>query len=210
MSADTIEHHQERSRRSAEQILRAAVQVITRQGIHDFTMSAVSDAAGISIGGVYGRYPNKEALLRAVKDDVLTRLETQVEHELEAAGPGARAVFGAFTHAVSSTFAESSGLYAFIFIHSAQDAAMKARGFAFHQRIKGLLQERVLDHGITDQTGVDVAYDMVMQSLLMRVISMGNVPDGDVPYAGFPDPDLYARELVLAVDAYVAQRSPRT
>ncbi|MFC5676714.1 TetR/AcrR family transcriptional regulator [Aeromicrobium endophyticum] len=207
MSADTIEHLQARSRRSAEQILRAAVQVITRQGIHDFTMSAVSDAAGISIGGVYGRYPNKEALLRAVKDEVLTGLETDVQRQLDAADPGSRALLGAFTHVVSNAFAESSGLYAFIFIHSAQDAAMKARGFAFHQRVKGLLQERLLDHGVTDQTGVDVAYDMIMQSLLMRVISMGNVPDGEVPYAGFPDPDLYAREIVLAVDAYVAQRS---
>lgn len=207
MSADTIEHQQARSRRSAEQILQAAVHVIITRGIHDFTMTAVSDAAGISIGGVYGRYPNKEALLRAVKDHVLTSLEAEVEQRLSSDGLDPSELFEAFTRAISLAFTESSGLYAFIFIHSAEDAAMKARGFLFHQRIKDLLQERVLVSSVTDQIGFDVVYDMIMQSLLMRVISMGNVPDGRAPYTGFPDADVYARELVVAVNAYVEQRA---
>lgn len=208
MSADTIEHLQARSRRSAEQILQAAVEVITTHGIHDFKMTAVSDASGISIGGVYGRYPNKEALLRAVKDHVLTELESEVERHLADSGSTAEAIFSAFTEAISETFRRSSRLYAFIFLHSAEDAAMKARGFQFHDRIKGLLRDRVLGQGVTDETGLDVAYELIVQSLLMRVISMGSVPEGDVPYTGFPDAQRYAGELSRAVTAYVEHRTP--
>lgn len=208
MSLDTIEHHQERSRRSAEQILRAAVEVITTHGIHDFKMTAVSDIAGISIGGVYGRYPNKEALLRAVKDHVLTGLEADVERQLSSASLKTEAIFAAFTTAISDAFAQSSRLYAFIFIHSADDAAMKARGFLFHERIKELLRERVLDGNVSDEIGLDVAYDIIVQSLLMRVISMGSVAAGDIPYRGFPEASLYARELARAVTAYARNRPP--
>lgn len=210
MSTPTIEHQQARSRRTAEQILEAAVTVISTHGIHDFKMTSVADAAGISIGGVYGRYPNKEALLRAVKDTVLTSLESQVAQHLESSAPESEALFGAFTRAISAAFAEASRLYAFIFIHSAEDAAMKARGFLFHARIKGLLEERVLGDGVTDRTGLDVAYDIIVQSLLMRVISMGSVPEGDSPYDGFPPAELYAQELVHAVSAYVSRRSTST
>ena len=90
----------------------------------------------------------------------------------------------------------------------AEDAAKKVRGFQFHDRLKGLLRDRVLGHGVTDETGLDVAYELIVQSLLMRVISMGSVPEGEVPYAGFPDAQRYAVELSRAVTAYVEHRAP--
>jgi AcrR family transcriptional regulator len=35
----------------------------------------VADEAGASVGGIYRRFANKEQLLRAIKDNVLTRAD---------------------------------------------------------------------------------------------------------------------------------------
>ena len=74
-----MEPLQNRSRQSAVRILRAAIDVITDLGIQDFTMAAVATRAEVSVGGVYGRYPDKDALLYAVKDHGLAHLADGIE-----------------------------------------------------------------------------------------------------------------------------------
>jgi AcrR family transcriptional regulator len=66
---------QERSQRNIERIVSAAETVLSRDGWEAFTMKAVADEAGASVGGIYRRFANKEQLLRAIKDNVLTRAD---------------------------------------------------------------------------------------------------------------------------------------
>ncbi|HWC79529.1 MAG TPA: TetR/AcrR family transcriptional regulator [Pseudonocardiaceae bacterium] len=79
---------QDRSRRSAAQILKAAEEVWTREGPDGFTMAAISAESGISIGGLYSRFNGKQGLVRAVKDRLLTRLEEEIAARLGDHGKG--------------------------------------------------------------------------------------------------------------------------
>lgn len=64
---------QKRSQRSAEKLLDSAETVLKRDGWEGFTINAVANEAGVSVGGIYRRFENKEQLLRAIKDHVLQR-----------------------------------------------------------------------------------------------------------------------------------------
>src|SRR5262245_5338406 len=66
---------QERSQRNLERIVAAAETVLSRDGWEAFTMNAVADEADASVGGIYRRFASKEQLLRAIKDNVLTRAD---------------------------------------------------------------------------------------------------------------------------------------
>lgn len=74
---------QRRSQRSQELVVAAAETVLARDGWESFTMSAVASEAGVSVGGIYRRFPSKEHLLRAIKDNVLSRADTR-QRELSA------------------------------------------------------------------------------------------------------------------------------
>ena len=79
MSSPSARHahpaKQERSQRNLERIVVAAETVLSRDGWEAFTMKAVADEADASVGGIYRRFANKEQLLRAIKDNVLTRAD---------------------------------------------------------------------------------------------------------------------------------------
>jgi AcrR family transcriptional regulator len=79
---------QDRSRRSMAQILTAAETVWTRDGPDGFTMAAISEESGISIGGLYSRFNGKQGLVLAVEDRLLTRLEQDVAERLQDHGKG--------------------------------------------------------------------------------------------------------------------------
>jgi AcrR family transcriptional regulator len=79
---------QDRSRRSMAQILTAAETVWTREGPDGFTMAAVSEESGISIGGLYSRFHGRQGLVRAVEDLLLSRLENDVAQRLREPGHG--------------------------------------------------------------------------------------------------------------------------
>jgi AcrR family transcriptional regulator len=54
---------QQRSERTRDQILEAAVQVFSRYGYARGTTNRIAENAGISIGSLYQYYPNKDAIL---------------------------------------------------------------------------------------------------------------------------------------------------
>ncbi|MDR3475324.1 MAG: TetR/AcrR family transcriptional regulator [Devosia sp.] len=66
---------QARSRATVEAIVTAAARVLAEQGWADFTTNKVADAAGVSIGSLYQYFPDKLALVDAIRrrhfDDVL-------------------------------------------------------------------------------------------------------------------------------------------
>jgi AcrR family transcriptional regulator len=83
MSSSSVVHAhpalQERSLRNLERILSAAETVLSRDGWQSFTMKAVAEEAEASVGGLYRRFASKEQLLRAIKDNVLTRADAMHE-----------------------------------------------------------------------------------------------------------------------------------
>ncbi|MCP5198626.1 MAG: TetR/AcrR family transcriptional regulator [Gammaproteobacteria bacterium] len=61
----------QKGRDRAQRILETAVEVFLEQGYANFTVRAVADAAGISIGNLNYYFPRKSALLRAMVEHVI-------------------------------------------------------------------------------------------------------------------------------------------
>lgn len=80
------EAQQTRGREALRRILRAAEEVLAADGFDDFTMAAVAERSGVSIGGIYRRFDSKVQLV-AVKDRVLTRVEDNIAERLVRSGP---------------------------------------------------------------------------------------------------------------------------
>ena len=72
------EPRQERSRDTVEAIVEASARILGRRGWAGLTTNGVAEAAGVSIGSLYQYFPNKLALVEAVRrrhfHDVLTAL----------------------------------------------------------------------------------------------------------------------------------------
>jgi AcrR family transcriptional regulator len=58
-----------RSTRLVEDILEAAIRVLSREGAQRFTTARVAEAAGVSVGSLYQYFPNKEAILFRLQTD---------------------------------------------------------------------------------------------------------------------------------------------
>jgi TetR/AcrR family transcriptional regulator, acrAB operon repressor len=56
----------ERSERSREKILEAALRLFSRQGYRGTSIREIADAAGISTGNLYHQFPDKESLFRTL------------------------------------------------------------------------------------------------------------------------------------------------
>ncbi len=98
---------QARSRAALQRLLTAAEDVLVNDGFDSFTIAAVAEHAGVSVGGVYRRFASKEQLIEAVVDGLLKRLEGSVGDALSAAEPNLAGVVAAFTHALAGSLARS-------------------------------------------------------------------------------------------------------
>lgn len=74
---------QRRSRASQERLLNAAHEVLVEKGFSGCRLEDVSERSGVSIGGIYGRFGNKEGLIRVLQDRVLAQLEGEFIRAVE-------------------------------------------------------------------------------------------------------------------------------
>ncbi len=58
-----------RSTRLVDDVLEAAIQVLTTEGAQRFTMARVAERAGVSVGSLYQYFPNKAAVLFRLQHD---------------------------------------------------------------------------------------------------------------------------------------------
>lgn len=126
---------QARSRESLQKVLAAAEQVLADGGIEEFTVGAVADRAGLSVGAIYRRFAGKDQLLYAVKDDLLGRLETTVVEALRSPAPGLRGAVAAFTEALAQTFTRHGRVFPELL--DAQRAEGRDRGLQAMAAIQG-------------------------------------------------------------------------
>jgi AcrR family transcriptional regulator len=80
------EPRQARSRATVEAIVQAGAHILGARGWSGFTTNEVADAAGASIGSLYQYFPNKLALVAAIRrkhfDDVLAVLQQAGENRI--------------------------------------------------------------------------------------------------------------------------------
>lgn len=76
---------QERSKRTVEQLLDAAIRVMERGGFEALTMRAVADEAGINVATLYSYFANKHKLLARLAEDRLTERLDMLHEAFEKA-----------------------------------------------------------------------------------------------------------------------------
>jgi AcrR family transcriptional regulator len=76
---------QERGRQTVERLLDAAEQMLDFVGLEGATVPAIAVAAGVSVGNVYKRFPDKDALLRAVYERFFAELLAANQFALDPA-----------------------------------------------------------------------------------------------------------------------------
>jgi AcrR family transcriptional regulator len=86
-------------------VLAAAENVLAADGFDEFTMTAVAERAGVSVGAIYRRFDGREQLLAAVKDRLLSRLEEDLAERLGTADPSLEGVVNAFATTIADAFA---------------------------------------------------------------------------------------------------------
>lgn len=120
---------QARSRAALQKLLTAAEDVLVNQGLDDFTVAAVAEQAGVSVGGVYRRFAGKEQLIDAVVERMLGNLEDTVAESLDAAEPSLTGVIAAFSHALADSLTRS-GRVASTLIAGQRTPEMQQRGLS--------------------------------------------------------------------------------
>jgi len=75
MPKKTLAPQQARSRESVERLMKAAREILNEKGIAGATVPRVAARAGLSPGSVYRRFPDKDALMRAVIFETLETLD---------------------------------------------------------------------------------------------------------------------------------------
>ena len=82
---------QERSTDTVHQILKAASDLLAKEPLDQITTSRVAQAAGVSIGGLYRFFPDKQSIIDAIAvrhvEDLRTALEQRLGSGLPEDGP---------------------------------------------------------------------------------------------------------------------------
>lgn len=157
-----------KGRRTREHLLGAAHAVFARNGYVDATMSDVAAEAGISLGGLYRYFVNKEDLFAQVIADLheeLYQASTSTEHDFRIDPYGALVESNRGYLRLYSQ--ERDVMRAFI---QAAHVEERFRDFWWHMRTRHI--ERFVSalknvHGITEVNGVDAA--LVAESLACMV-----------------------------------------
>lgn len=138
---------QDRSRRSLERMLQAAEAIIAAQGVDALTVAVLLRDSEVSNGTFYARFSGKEALVHAVLDRALDRMEQAMDAEcarLQRADISLSQAIGAVTATLGRQFRESAGLFASLMHLSPNDAVMQERALQTHRRIETMIQ-RVIE-----------------------------------------------------------------
>jgi AcrR family transcriptional regulator len=80
--------HSRKSADTRQLLIRAATEVVARQGFHSASVDAIARRAGFSIGALYWNFTNKDELFFAVFDEHVRWFERQLQTAADAGDPG--------------------------------------------------------------------------------------------------------------------------
>lgn len=149
-------HNSPRQRRSQNltlRVLRATESLIRSVGHDGLTIAMIAEEADVSIGGLYGRFRNREEIITAVNRQLLQRLQEESENWIASS---ARNPFAALRQFLD-------GLIEFFHIHGALfpvqsnsvDAEIINDAAAIEKILRTILEKSLSEHQNT-LAGVDV------------------------------------------------------
>jgi AcrR family transcriptional regulator len=204
---------QARSRRTTERITAAALALLERKTFAQLTVAEIARKAGVSVGGFYGRFRSKDALLQYFDVTVIEGILERARRELDSerlAGAGARDVVSTYVELAVRMFREHRQVLQQVALRSrtSRDPAFRERIRAanrfLHGRFRALLEERRAEIGHPEPArAIDLGLTFVSAAMREYVLFAEFRPD----FAPIPDRGL-VRELTDAFCAYL-QIAPR-
>jgi AcrR family transcriptional regulator len=115
VSPHVLRPQQRRSRAALAKIVEASEQLLRTSGIDDFSMAAVAQAAGMPVGNIYRRFRGKDELIKAIKEDVIARIEDEVTERLSRERfRDIPSLIHGFVGAVSEAFSSDESVHRFL------------------------------------------------------------------------------------------------
>jgi AcrR family transcriptional regulator len=169
---------QERSRATTERLLAAAAEILSTQGPNAATLRGIAERAGVSIAIVYRRFPDKDAVLRAVYSQYFSDVASRNAATLSANRAGA------------ASLAELARIL----------VAAIARGY---RRDRGLLRALVLYARTHDDAEFRKRAAALNTSALTRMRGLIEAHRDEIPH---PNPRLAISFALGAVASVLAER----
>jgi AcrR family transcriptional regulator len=161
---------QARSRAALQRLLAAAEDVLATNGLEEFTIAAVADRAGMSVGGVYRRFTGKEQLIAAVIDQLLTSLQRTVADSLAAAPDDLPGVVSAFADAFAA-FLERSGPILATAVGGPVAPDSRDKGLAVMTSLDRMFLDAALPHaGDINHPAPSTALTMSMRTIMSAAV----------------------------------------
>lgn len=206
------EPKQSRSERTQERLLRAAEALILEKGLADASVPEIARRARSSVGGFYARFPDKDALLRALEERFFAEMLGRVEALADAGrweGAPIATIVAACGDELVSVFRERRNLIAAFLHRATRDPELLAEALRFRaatqERIAALLlpRSRELSHPdpqLAIHLAVQFAFALMLQLVVIGDVHAGNRVLGDrelrdeivrnfLSYVGAPRPD---------------------
>jgi AcrR family transcriptional regulator len=171
--------------RNRRRILTAAGEVFAERGL-TATLDAVAERAGVGVGTVYRRFPDKEALVDALFEERIEEVRALAEEALTI--DDAFAALGAFLERATAMHLDDRALKELVF-STAHGQERVARARDTIAPVVGRLVERAHASG---QLRADAALtDIPMVQLMLTSV---------IEYAAEVSPDLWRRYLAVVLD----------
>lgn len=211
MPKKTLAPQQARSRESLGRLMKAAREILNEKGIEGATVPRVAARAGLSPGSVYRRFPNKDALMRAVILEMLETLDataaTSLTPELAERLSLQQFAERLVRHSLLSERQNAKMLRAmFQFIVSHPSVAFKKKAAALNirsiQRVADFLLLKRSEIGHPDPKKALPLALMLVGIMLQHIIVLDALPDVPDPRLPRTDDEL-VDELVRAFLSYL-------
>jgi AcrR family transcriptional regulator len=183
------------AQRNRERIQAAALELFAERGI-EVTLDDVAEHAGVGVGTVYRRYPNKDALLDDLFEARIAELAAHAEDAL--ADPDSWQAFIGFLGNVAEGFAHNRALSTLIL----QTDRGSERVAMARERIGpavGALIERAKAEG-----GLRADFELADTRMILGMLAAVAEETHE------PSPDLWRRYLVFVTDGLATKRAAPT
>jgi AcrR family transcriptional regulator len=132
---------QQRTRLAADRVLAAAEGLLARGGDEELTIQAVAAEAQVSVGGIYRLFHDKAALVRAVHDRVMARMEDELVNALRSSEPTVSATATTLVSAVTTAMRRRAPALRVFLGQGAGDPALRDRALRGVRRVNAALAE---------------------------------------------------------------------
>ena len=178
--------------RNRQRILAAAAQVFTERGL-DATLDDVARAAGVGVGTVYRRFPDKEALVAALFRERIDNLVTVAEDACAAADPW-QALVSYLEYAAAAMAGDTGLRQLMMFGTYDRDQVCYAR-----DRMRPVLTRLVQ----RAQASGDLRGDFEATDLKMIAFMLASLAE----YTAAVTPDVWRRYLAMLIDGLRPSRA---